>query len=148
MIYIFIIATTLMLFNNQPILANSAEIEDIYQEVIVETPYYMETCQDTKANTQILDGLGSALKGDGSALVGGLIGGVVGNQIGKGTGKKVATGVGVIVGSNIGKNVQGPSSEICGQELRYRKSSEQRYSHSTIKFVSKGQEYVLEFQRR
>jgi uncharacterized protein YcfJ len=139
---------TLALSNAQPSQAGSAEIEDIYKEVTIKTPYYMDTCQNQKANTQVLDGLGSALKGDGSALVGGIIGGMVGNQIGKGTGQKLATGVGVVIGSNIGKTITTEPRKVCAKDIRYTETTEQRYSHSTIKFVSRGQEYLIEFQRR
>ena len=124
-----------------------ADITDHYKTIIKQEPYVVEVCKDVK----VPYGSKNEFDKEG-AIIGGIIGGVVGNQFGKGSGKEAATGVGAIAGAIIGgnkdKSPQGYTVEqSCTKETRYKETSKEVYSHSTITFWLDGKKRTLKFDR-
>ena len=97
LIALFTIAVSTATMASNPYSADTAVIFDHYKNVIQQTPYRVEVCQDRLQPA-----------GDGSAtneLVGALFGGAIGNQFGNGDGKDASHKNGKIVGfEDEGKN--------------------------------------------
>ena len=134
------LSTTTMASN--PYSTDTAVVFDHYKNVIQQTPYRVEVCQDRVQHS-----------GDGSAtneLVGALFGGAIGNQFGKGDGKDAMTLFGALMGASLAHDDQiakGPTRTIsvCDIETRYEESVSKAYSHSTISFTAKGKQYKIDF---
>ena len=121
--------------------ANAETVQDHYKTVIEQNPYRVEVCKDVRIQ-------GQASTGD--TLFGALIGGAIGNQFGGGKGKDAATILGAIVGADVAnKNGKKPggTQRQCQIETRYEETQREVYSHSTVTFVSDGQQYNVKFQK-
>jgi len=121
--------------------ANAETVKDHYKTIIEQTPYRVEVCKDVRIQ-------GQASTGD--TLFGALIGGAIGNQFGGGKGKDAATILGAIVGADVAnKNGKKPggTQRQCQIETRYEETQREVYSHSTVTFVSDGQQYNVKFQK-
>ena len=143
LIALFIIAVSTATMASNPYSADTAVIFDHYKNVIQQTPYRVEVCQDRVQPA-----------GDGSAtneLVGALFGGAIGNSFGKGDGKDAMTLFGALMGASIAhdeelKNNPGTKTvTVCDVQTRYEESTSKVYSHSTITFSSNGKKYSLDF---
>lgn len=143
------------LYSSDPEKTDRAYIKDHYITKVIKTPNQpVQTCrevdipiyQNQSGNT------------DGAEILGAIIGGVIGSKIGSGDGSKVATGVGAIVGSKIGKNSAQNNNQVivgykrqtvCETSTSYTTSTQQVYSHSTIRFTDKNNKvFELKFQRQ
>ena len=125
------LSATTVAFGQEPI------IQDHYKEVINQKPYHVEVCKDISVSG---DKSGDMLKG---AIIGGIIGNNVGNIENGGA-------LGAVLGGMFGhnnSNAQGGTKRVCNTEVRYNEESRTVYSHSTIKFVSQGKWYTLNFKR-
>ena len=125
------LSATTVAFGQEPI------IQDHYKEVINQKPYHVEVCKDVNMSG---DKSGDMLKG---AIIGGIIGNNVGNIENGGA-------LGAVLGGMFGhnnSNAQGGTKRVCNTEVRYNEEKETIYSHSTIKFVSQGKWYTLNFKR-
>ena len=125
------LSATTVAFGQEPI------IQDHYKEVINQKPYHVEVCKDVNMSG---DKSGDMLKG---AIIGGIIGNNVGNIENGGA-------LGAVLGGMFGhnnSNAQGGTKRVCNTEVRYNEESRTVYSHSTIKFVSQGKWYTLNFKR-
>ena len=112
-------------------------IKDHYKAVVNQKPHYVEVCKDVHMNG---DRSGDMLKG---AIIGGIIGNNIGNVENGGT-------LGAVLGGMLGhsnSNAQGVTKRVCNTEVRYKEKVETVYSHSTIKFISQGKWYILNFKR-
>ena len=125
------LSATTVAFGQEPV------IQDHYKEVINQKPYHVEVCKDVNMSG---DKSGDMLKG---AIIGGIIGNNVGNIENGGA-------LGAVLGGMFGhnnSNAQGGTKRVCNTEVRYNEEKETIYSHSTIKFVSQGKWYSLNFKR-
>ena len=132
--------TTALLVLATPAFAET--VQDHYKTVIEQNPYRVEVCKDVQIR-------GQASTGD--TLFGAIIGGAIGNQFGGGKGKDAATILGAIVGADVAnKNGKKPggTQRQCQVETRYEETQREVYSHSTVTFVSDGQQYTVKFQKR
>jgi uncharacterized protein YcfJ len=142
LIALFTIALSTTTMASNPYSTDTAVVFDHYKNVIQQTPYRVEVCQDRVQHS-----------GDGSAtneLVGALFGGAIGNQFGKGDGKDAMTLFGALMGASLAHDDQiakGPTRTIsvCDIETRYEESVSKAYSHSTISFTAKGKQYKIDF---
>ena len=142
LIALFTVALSTSIMASNPYSADTAVIFDHYKNVIQQTPYRVEVCQDRVQPA-----------GDGSAtneLVGALFGGAIGNQFGKGDGKDAMTLFGALMGASLAHDDQiakGPTRTVtvCDIETRYEESVSKAYSHSTISFTAKGKQYKIDF---
>ena len=143
LIALFTVALSMSATASNPYSADTAVIFDHYKNVIQQTPYRVEVCQDRLQPA-----------GDGSAtneLVGALFGGAIGNSFGKGDGKDAMTLFGALMGASIAhdeelKNNPGTKTvTVCDVQTRYEESTSKVYSHSTITFSSNGRKYSLDF---
>ena len=142
LIALFTIALSTTTMASNPYSTDTAVVFDHYKNVIQQTPYRVEVCQDRVQHS-----------GDGSAtneLVGALFGGAIGNQFGKGDGKDAMTLFGALMGASLAHDdelAKGPTRTVtvCDVETRYEESVSEVYSHSTITFGLKGREYSLDF---
>ena len=142
LIALFTIALSTTTMASNPYSTDTAVVFDHYKNVIQQTPYRVEVCQDRVQHS-----------GDGSAtneLVGALFGGAIGNQFGKGDGKDAMTLFGALMGASLAHDdelAKGPTKTVtvCDVETRYEESVSEVYSHSTITFGLKGREYSLDF---
>jgi uncharacterized protein YcfJ len=142
LIALFTIAISTATMASNPYSTDTAVVFDHYKNVIQQTPYRVEVCQDRVQHS-----------GDGSAtneLVGALFGGAIGNQFGKGDGKDAMTLFGALMGASLAHDDQiakGPTRTVtvCDIETRYEESVSKAYSHSTISFTAKGKQYKIDF---
>ena len=142
LIALFTIALSTTTMASNPYSTDTAVVFDHYKNVIQQTPYRVEVCQDRVQHS-----------GDGSAtneLVGALFGGAIGNSFGKGDGKDAMTLFGALMGASLAHDdevAKGPTRTVtvCDVETRYEESISEVYSHSTITFGLKGREYSLDF---
>jgi uncharacterized protein YcfJ len=142
LIALFTIALSTTTMASNPYSTDTAVVFDHYKNVIQQTPYRVEVCQDRVQHS-----------GDGSAtneLVGALFGGAIGNQFGKGDGKDAMTLFGALMGASLAHDDQiakGPTRTVtvCDIETRYEESVSKAYSHSTISFTAKGKQYKIDF---
>ena len=142
LIALFTIALSTTTMASNPYSTDTAVVFDHYKNVIQQTPYRVEVCQDRVQHS-----------GDGSAtneLVGALFGGAIGNSFGKGDGKDAMTLFGALMGASLAHDdevAKGPTRTVtvCDVETRYEESVSEVYSHSTITFGLKGREYSLDF---
>ena len=142
LIALFMIALSTTTMASNPYSTDTAVVFDHYKNVIQQTPYRVEVCQDRVQHS-----------GDGSAtneLVGALFGGAIGNQFGKGDGKDAMTLFGALMGASLAHDDQiakGPTRTVtvCDIETRYEESVSKAYSHSTISFTAKGKQYKIDF---
>ena len=112
-------------------------IKDHYKMVFYSTPYSVEVCKNV------------TVSGDktGDTLKGAVIGGIIGKAI---TGDDEGAGLGALFGGIVGHNESNATSgtkRVCSIETRYKETSKQIYSHSTITFVLDNTKYTLRFQR-
>ena len=120
-----------------PAVAQEPIIKDHYKTIIDQRPYHVEVCKNVSMSG---DKSGDMLKG---AIIGGIIGNNVGNVENGGT-------IGAILGGMLGHNNSNKTAgtqRVCNTEIRYNEKSRTIYSHSTIKFVSQGKWYTLNFKR-
>ena len=120
-----------------PAFAQEHIIKDHYKTIIDQKPYHVEVCKDISTSG---DKSGDMLKG---AIIGGIIGNNVGNIENGGA-------LGAVLGGMLGhnnSNAKGGTKRVCSTEIRYNEESRTVYSHSTIKFVSQGKWYTLNFKR-
>jgi uncharacterized protein YcfJ len=142
LIALFMIALSTTTMASNPYSTDTAVVFDHYKNVIQQTPYRVEVCQDRVQHS-----------GDGSAtneLVGALFGGAIGNSFGKGDGKDAMTLFGALMGASLAHDDQiakGPTRTVtvCDIETRYEESVSKAYSHSTISFTAKGKQYKIDF---
>ena len=143
LIALFTVALSMSTMASNPYSADTAVIFDHYKNVIQQTPYRVEVCQDRVQPA-----------GDGSAtneLVGALFGGAIGNSFGKGDGKDAMTLFGALMGASLAhddelkKNPGTRTVIVCDIETRYEESATEVYSHSTITFDLNGTQYSLNF---
>jgi len=143
LIALFTVALSMSTMASNPYSADTAVIFDHYKNVIQQTPYRVEVCQDRVQPA-----------GDGSAtneLVGALFGGAIGNSFGKGDGKDAMTLFGALMGASLAhddelkKNPGTKTVTVCDVQTRYEESTSKSYSHSTITFSSNGRKYSLDF---
>jgi|TARA_B110000037_G_scaffold155187_1_gene174999 uncharacterized protein YcfJ len=142
LIALFTIALSTTTMASNPYSTDTAVVFDHYKNVIQQTPYRVEVCQDRVQHS-----------GDGSAtneLVGALFGGAIGNSFGKGDGKDAMTLFGALMGASLAHDDQiakGPTRTVtvCDIETRYEESVSKAYSHSTISFTAKGKQYKIDF---
>ena len=145
LIALFTIAVSTATMASNPYSADTAVIFDHYKNVIQQTPYRVEVCQDRLQPA-----------GDGSAtneLVGALFGGAIGNQFGNGDGKDAMTLFGALMGASLAhdeevKNGQGSRVvTVCDVQTRYEEEVSEVYSHSTVVFYVDGKHYSLNFKK-
>ena len=142
-----LLLATALAFITTSAIASDAEVRDYTKTVIEQKPYTVEVCKDVQVP------YGSKAEFDQeSAIIGGIIGGVIGNQIGKGGGKEAATGIGALTGAIIaGKKDGGPegytTQRQCHTETRYKETTKEIYSHSTVTFWHDGKKHSLRFQK-
>jgi uncharacterized protein YcfJ len=142
LIALFMIALSTTTMASNPYSTDTAVVFDHYKNVIQQTPYRVEVCQDRVQHS-----------GDGSAtneLVGALFGGAIGNSFGKGDGKDAMTLFGALMGASLAHDdelAKGPTRTVtvCDIETRYEESVSKAYSHSTISFTAKGKQYKIDF---
>ena len=138
------IATMLAL--STPAFADSVNgnVQDHYKTVIDQSPHIVEICKDVNVSN------GPGPNDTGGAIIGGILGGVIGNQFGKGDGKTAMTGIGAITGAIMGGQNKNQGSHVerqCFTETRYKETTRDTYSHSTITFYEDGRKYTLKFQK-
>ena len=143
LIALFTIALSTTTMASNPYSTDTAVVFDHYKNVIQQTPYRVEVCQDRVQHS-----------GDGSAtneLVGALFGGAIGNQFGKGDGKDAMTLFGALMGASLAhddelkKNPGTRTVTVCDVQTRYEESVSKVYSHSTLSFRAKGKQYKIDF---
>jgi len=143
LIALFTIAVSTATMASNPYSADTAVIFDHYKNVIQQTPYRVEVCQDRVQPA-----------GDGSAtneLVGALFGGAIGNQFGNGDGKDAMTLFGALMGASLAHDEElanNPGTRtvtVCDVQTRYEESVSKVYSHSTLSFRANGKEYKVDF---
>ena len=142
LIALFTIALSTTTMASNPYSTDTAVVFDHYKNVIQQTPYRVEVCQDRVQHS-----------GDGSAtneLVGALFGGAIGNSFGKGDGKDAMTLFGALMGASLAHDdelAKGPTRTVtvCDVQTRYEESVSKVYSHSTLSFRAKGKEYKVDF---
>ena len=143
LIALFTVALSTSIMASNPYSADTAVIFDHYKNVIQQTPYRVEVCQDRVQPA-----------GDGSAtneLVGALFGGAIGNSFGKGDGKDAMTLFGALMGASLAHDdeiAKGQGSRVvtvCDIQTRYEESVSKVYSHSTLSFRANGKEYKVDF---
>ena len=143
LIALFTVALSMSATASNPYSADTPVIFDHYKNVIQQTPYRVEVCQDRVQPA-----------GDGSAtneLVGALFGGAIGNQFGNGDGKDAMTLFGALMGASLAHDEElanNPGTRtvtVCDVQTRYEESTSKAYSHSTITFSSNGRKYSLDF---
>ena len=142
LIALFTVALSTSIMASNPYSTDTAVVFDHYKNVIQQTPYRVEVCQDRVQHS-----------GDGSAtneLVGALFGGAIGNSFGKGDGKDAITLFGALMGASLAHDdelAKGPTRTVtvCDIETRYEESVSKAYSHSTISFTAKGKQYKIDF---
>ena len=143
LIALFTVALSMSATASNPYSADTAVIFDHYKNVIQQTPYRVEVCQDRVQPA-----------GDGSAtneLVGALFGGAIGNSFGKGDGKDAMTLFGALMGASLAhddelkKNPGTKTVTVCDVQTRYEESVSKSYSHSTLSFRANGKEYEVNF---
>ena len=120
-----------------PAAAQDREIHDHFKTIYEQKPYHVEVCRNVSMSG---DKSGDMLKG---AIIGGIIGNNVGNVENGGA-------IGAILGGMLGHNNSNKTAGTqrqCKTELRWKEESRTVYSHSTIKFVSQGKWYTLNFKR-
>ena len=126
-----------VLMITDPLAAQEPIINDHYKTIIDQKPYHVEVCKDVSVSG---DKSGDMLRG---AIIGGIIGNNVGNIENGGT-------LGAVLGGMLGhnnSNATGGTKRVCSTEIRYNEERQTIYSHSTIKFVSQGKWYTLNFKR-
>ena len=145
LIALFTVALSTSIMASNPYSADTAVIFDHYKNVIQQTPYRVEVCQDRVQPA-----------GDGSAtneLVGALFGGAIGNQFGKGDGKDAMTLFGALMGASLAHDdeiAKGQGSRVvtvCDVQTRYEEEVSEVYSHSTIVFYVDSKRYSLNFKK-
>ena len=100
-------------------------------------------------NYYIKDRLPTILGGGLGAAGGGALGHLTGWGAGKGG--LVGGALGAVLGGVIGhsnSNAQSGMKKVCNTEVRYDNERQTVYSHSTIKFLSQGKWYTLDFKRK
>ena len=120
-----------------PAVAQEPIIQDHYKEVINQKPFHVEVCKDVSTSG---DKSGDMLKG---AIIGGIIGNNVGNIDNGGT-------LGAVIGGMLGhnnSNAQSGTQRKCSTEIRYNEERQTIYSHSTIRFMTNGKYYTLNFKK-
>lgn len=120
-----------------PALAQEPVIQDHYKEVINQKPYHVEICRDVNVSG---DKTGDTLKGA-------IIGGIIGNNVGD---IKNGGALGAVLGGMFGhnnSNAQGGTQRRCSTEIRYNEERQTIYSHSTIRFMTNGKYYTLNFKK-
>ena len=143
LIALFTIALSTTTMASNPYSTDTAVVFDHYKNVIQQTPYRVEVCQDRVQHS-----------GDGSAtneLVGALFGGAIGNSFGKGDGKDAMTLFGALMGASLAHDdelANNPGTKtvtVCVVQTRYEEEVSEVYSHSTITFRLEGRNYSLDF---
>ena len=120
-----------------PAVAQEPVIQDHYKEVINQKPYHVEICRDVNVSG---DKTGDTLKGA-------IIGGIIGNNVGD---IKNGGALGAVLGGMFGhnnSNAQGGTQRKCSTEIRYNEERQTIYSHSTIRFMTNGKYYTLNFKK-
>lgn len=120
-----------------PAVAQEPVIQDHYKEVINQKPYHVEICRDVNVSG---DKTGDTLKGA-------IIGGIIGNNVGD---IKNGGALGAVLGGMFGhnnSNAQGGTQRRCSTEIRYNEERQTIYSHSTIRFMTNGKYYTLNFKK-
>ena len=126
--------------------ATITHVNPNYQNVSV--PKYRTDCRVNQV--PIYGSVKNGQASTGDTILGAIIGGAVGNQFGGGKGNDAATILGAIVGADIAnKNGKKPggTQRQCQVETRYEETQREVYSHSTVTFVSDGQQYNVKFQK-
>lgn len=138
-----LVASIMVMFVTTSAMAGNVERPNVYhhyKDVIQQVPYNVEVCRNVTTHS------GGASTGD--VLGGAIIGGIIGNQIGKGKGNDAATILGAILGADMAnKNKQGTSTTgtHCSIETRYKETSVNVYSHSTLTFMVDGKGYTVDY---
>ena len=131
------IMTMLLLTACSPAVAQEPVIQDHYKEIINQKPYHVEVCKNVTTSG---DKSGDMLKG---AIIGGIIGNNVGNIENGGA-------LGAVLGGMFGhnnSNAQSGTQRRCNTEIRYNEERQTIYSHSTIRFMTNGKYYTLNFKK-
>ena len=127
----------LLLTACSPAVAQEPVIQDHYKEVINQKPYHVEICRDVNVSG---DKTGDTLKGA-------IIGGIIGNNVGD---IKNGGALGAVLGGMFGhnnSNAQSGTQRRCSTEIRYNEERQTIYSHSTIRFMTNGKYYTLNFKK-
>ena len=113
-------------------------IRDYYKVVIEQQPYSVEVCKNVKVG------------GDKSSdtLTGAIIGGIIGNNVTKDLpdGGTAGAILGGILG-HMNSDAKSETKRVCSVETRFKETSKEVYSHSTITFWSGGNQYTLRFKK-
>lgn len=119
------------------------EVNDVYKDSVLHTPYEVEVCKETVIDTT--DDVEVAI----GALWGAIIGAVVGDAIDEENGKLPGAIIGGAIGANEAQKTS-HDSEIglsCIKEIRYTDTVVTEYSHSTVTFSYIGKIYELQFRK-
>ena len=113
-------------------------IEHHFLSVIEQTPYSVEVCKNVRVS------------GDktGDTLTGAIIGGIIGNNVTKDLpdGGTAGAILGGILG-HMNSDAKSETKRVCSVETRFKETSKEVYSHSTITFWSGGNQYTLRFKK-
>ena len=133
-----------LIFISSVAIADTSRVDrsNVYHHFTIvntQVPYNIEVCtqgHSYNSNTSSTD-----------AIIGAIIGGTLGNQVGSGRGKDAATILGVILGADIinKNNKSGTVGPSCIVESRYKESTQEVYSHSTITFMIDGRSYSSDY---
>ena len=113
-------------------------IKDYYKIIVEQVPYSVEVCKNVKVS------------GDktGDTLTGAIIGGIIGNNVTKDLpdGGTAGAILGGILG-HMNSDAKSETKRVCSVETRFKETTKEVYSHSTITFWSSGNQYTLRFKK-
>lgn len=129
--------------------SSNATIEDHYKTVTKQIPYTEQVCNNVEVPIYG--------RTSGGASAGDVLGGmIIGGLIGKGaTNDDKGAAAGAVIGGMIAADKKQSQETIigyrqetrCNNVTRYDTQIQEVYSHSTVRFKSNGQVYILKFQK-
>ena len=113
-------------------------IEHHFLSVVEQTPYQVEVCKKVRVDADKT----------GDTLTGAIIGGIIGNNVTKDLpdGGTAGAILGGILG-HMNSDAKSETKRVCSVETRFKETSKEVYSHSTITFWSGGNQYTLRFKK-
>lgn len=138
-----------MAFVASPAFAFDKTVQDHYKTVYDRIPYTETVCNIV--DVPIYGNVGGGASGT-DVLTGMIIGGLIGKGV---TDKDKGAAAGAVIGGMIAadkkQNKEGivgyRQEERCKDITRYKESSKEVYSHSTVSFYHDGRQYTLRFKK-
>jgi uncharacterized protein YcfJ len=129
------------------------KVFDHTKTVVTQVPQTQTRCQNV--DVPIYQDVQTQGDAAGSALAGMIIGGLIGKGVTNDDGGAAAGAVlGGIIGADKGSRTRTErrivgyeTQQQCSDVVAYVDQTQERYSHSTIRFYLNGERYVLQFQK-